>query len=121
MSTNNFAEACATYKLLRDKGYPEKATLKLVGDRHELSRIQRNCMFRGVIGEITAARRRAKIVAPSVVSGQPLGLDWYNVLITVESYLRGQLLFVADDGMVRDASAAHGSYRQAGPTGRAIE
>jgi hypothetical protein len=28
---------------------------------------------------------------------------------------------VADDGMVRDASAAHGSYRQAGPTGRAIE
>jgi len=121
MSTNNFAEACATYKLLRDKGYPEKATLKLVGDRHELSRIQRNCMFRGVIGELTAARRRVKIVGPSVVSGQPLGLDWYNVLITVESYLRGQVLFVADDGMVRDASAAHGSYRPAGHTGAAIE
>ncbi len=121
MSTNYFAEACATYKLLREKGYPEKATLKLVGDKHRLSRIQRNCMFRGVIEEPAAARRRAKIVASGAVSGQPLGLDWYNVLITVESYLRGQVLFVGDDGMLRDASAAHGSYRPAEHTGPAIE
>ncbi len=121
MSTNNFSEACATYKLLRGKGYPEKATLKLVGDRHALSRAQRNCLFRGAIDELAAARRIAKIVTPSGVSGQPLGLDWYNVLITVESYLRGQVVFLADDGVVRDASATHGSYRAAGTTGRAIE
>ncbi len=121
MSTSNFAEACGTYKLLREKGYPEKATLKLVGDRHRLSRIQRNCIFRGVTGELAAARRKAKIVAPDAVSGRPLGLDWYNVLITVESYLRGQVLFLGDDGMVRDASAAHGSYRTAAHTSAAIE
>jgi hypothetical protein len=121
MSTDNFAEACATYKLLREKGYPEKATLKLVGDRHRLSRMQRNCLFRGVIVHAAASLRKAKIVAPNAVSGQALGVDWYNVLITVESYLRGQVLFVADDGMVRDASATHGSYRTASLTGRAME
>jgi hypothetical protein len=121
MSTNNFAEACATYKLLKEKGYPEKATLKLVGDRHRLSRIQRNCLFRGVIVQGAAAERREKIAAPEALAGKAIGVDWYNVLITVESYLRGQILFVADDGMVRDASATHGSYRTGSLTERAIE
>jgi len=68
MSADNFSEACATYKLLRERGYPEKATLKLVGDRHRLSRIQRNCVFRGVILQRAAARRKAKIVARETVS-----------------------------------------------------
>jgi hypothetical protein len=120
MSTNNFAEACATYKLLREKGYPEKATLKLVGDRHRLSRLQRNCLFRGVIVQRAADERRKKIAAPASLSGQALGLDWYNVLITVESYLRGQILFLADDGMVRDASETHGSYKAGALTVRAM-
>ena len=121
MSIENFAEACATYKFLREEGYPEKATLKLVGDRHRLSRMQRNCLFRGVIVKRAAAVRREKIVAPEAAAGQAIGVDWYNVLITVESYLRGQVLFVADDGMVRDSSATHGSYRTASLTDRAMD
>jgi hypothetical protein len=120
MSTGNFAEACNTYRFLRENGYPEKATLKLVGDRHRLSRLQRNCLFRGVTADLVAHARTAKIVAAAHVSGHALGLDWYNVLITVESYLKGQVLFVADDGMVRDAAAAHGSYRTSPLTARAI-
>ena len=121
MSTNNFTEASATYRLLREKGYPEKATLKLVGDRHGLSRIQRNCLFRGVVDEATAARRRAKLTTPAAAAGHALALDWYNVLITVESYLRGRVLYVADDGAVRDSSETHGSYRATELTPRAME
>ena len=107
------------YRLLRENGYPEKSTLKLVGDRHRLSRMQRNCLFRGVIAQRTAADRHTKLVAPAAAARQPLGLDWYNVLITVESYLRGQVLFIGDDGMLRDASATHGSYRTSQLSGRA--
>ncbi len=121
MSTNNFAEACATYRLLKEKGYPEKATLSLIGDRHSLSRIQRNCLFRGVIPAATAERRKLKIVAPGAVAGHPIALDWYNVLITVESYLQGHVLYSADDGVVRDASETHGSYRTGPLTPRAME
>jgi hypothetical protein len=121
MSTNNFSEACATYRLLREKGYPEKATLKLVGDRHGLSRVQRNCLFRGVVTQRIAAERMGKTVAPHAAAGMPLGLDWYNVLITVESYLRGQILFLGDDGMLRDASETHGSYRAGTHTVRAMD
>jgi hypothetical protein len=121
MSTNNFGEACATYRLLKEKGYPEKATLKLVGDRHSLSRIQRNCLFRGVVAGATAAQRKLKIVATAAVAGQSIALDWYNVLITVESYLRGHLIYSADDGVVRDASETHGTYRPGPLTARAMD
>ena len=117
----DFREACATYRLLREKGYPERATLKLVGDRHRLSRTQRNCLFRGVMSTDVAANRRARLVSPAAVAGETLALDWYNILITVESYLHGETLFVADDGVVRDASATHGSYRTGAATPRAMQ
>jgi hypothetical protein len=118
MSTNYFIEACSTYRLLREKGYSEKSTLKIVGDRHRLSRVQRNCLFRGVIARPVAGNRRARIVSRADVGGKALGLDWYNVLITVESYLRGRVLFLSDDGIVRDASATHGTYRTTALTTR---
>jgi hypothetical protein len=121
MSTHSFLDACIQYKYLREAGYPEQATLKLVGDRHRLSRIERNCLFRGVVAESLAEERRNRIVAPGEVAGRSLGIDWYNVLIMVESYLRGQPVFVAEDGVTRDSSATHGSYRRSPLTVQAIE
>jgi hypothetical protein len=121
MSISSFKEACADFKHLRERGYPEKATLKLVGDRHRLSRAERNTLFRGVIVEEMAMARRGKIVADESVAGSDVGIDWYNVLITVESYLRGLPIFIAEDGIVRDSAAAHGSYRRSAVTARAIE
>jgi hypothetical protein len=112
MSTNFFGQACAEYKYLREKGYPEKATLKLVGDRHRLTRVQRNSMFRGIVVDSVAGPRQRKIVLPADVQGSSLGIDWYNVLITLESYLRGSAIFISDDGIVRDSSETHGSYRR---------
>jgi hypothetical protein len=109
MSTNSFQSACDTYRYLRNKGYPEKASLKLIADAHRLSKLERNCMFMGIVADDTASRRRRKVL--SSVAGKPLAIDWYNVLITVESYLGGRCVFLADDGVIRDASAAHGSFR----------
>ncbi|MFI5369819.1 MAG: DUF434 domain-containing protein [Spirochaetia bacterium] len=120
MSTYFFAEACAEYRYLREKGYPEKATLKLVADRHRLTRIQRNSMFRGIVVDERAAPRRSKLVLPADVRGSSLGIDWYNVLITLESYLRGSAIFISDDGIVRDSSETHGSYRRSELTVRAL-
>jgi hypothetical protein len=120
MSTNFFAEACHEYKYLREKGYPEKATLKLVGDKHRLTRVQRNSMFRGIVIAELAEPRQRKIIPPAEVPGSSLGIDWYNVLITVESYLRGSPIFICEDGIVRDSSATHGSYRSSELTTRAL-
>ena len=116
-----FVEACTDFKYLREKGYPEKAALKLVGDRHRLSRVERNSMFRGIIPEQLAALRRKKLIAPREIAGGSLSIDWYNVLITVESYLRGLPVFIAEDGILRDSSATHGSSRTTAVTTHALE
>ena len=82
-----------------------------MGDRYRLSRIERNCLFRGIVDDETAENRRRKMVPPDEARGSCLGIDWYNVLITVETYLKGGVLFLADDGVTRDAAAVHGSWR----------
>ena len=115
-----FSEACATYRYLRERGYADGAALKLVGDHHRLSRLQRNCIFRGIIPESWASARRARTVSTAAVARAPLGIDWYNVLITVESHLRGVTIFHAEDGFARDAAAAHASFRPTILTERAI-
>lgn len=117
---SNFSDAYAAYRYLRDRDFPGKASLKLVGDRYRLTRVQRNCLFRGAVDSATAAARAARIVTPDQAAGQSLAVDWYNVLITVESYLEGLVVLLADDGVVRDSTAAHGSYRAGPVTGRAF-
>ncbi|MBN1836123.1 MAG: DUF434 domain-containing protein [Spirochaetales bacterium] len=117
----NFREAIVDYRYLKDRGYPDKAALKLVSDRYRLSGVERNCLFRAVFPAADCHRRRAKLVPAAGVSGAPLGVDWYNVLITVESYLKGFPVFLADDGLLRDSSAIHGSYRPGKVTPAAFE
>ncbi|MBA7690182.1 hypothetical protein ES703_98706 [subsurface metagenome] len=48
-------------------------------------------------------------------------MDWYNILITVESYLKGYPVFLSDDGILRDAAGVHASYRPGNATSPAVE
>jgi len=115
----SFQQAIEDYRYLKNRGYPDKAALKLVGDRWRLGAIQRNCLFRAVFAEKDCRLRRGKLVGPAAVRGRSLGVDWYNVLITVESYLKGYPVFLADDGLLRDSSGVHGSYRTGKVTAQA--
>ncbi len=117
---NDFSRAIDDYRYLRERIYPEQAALKIVGDRYRLTARQRNLLFRGVLPEPVARARRAKIVSFDSVAGLAIGVDWYNVLIIVESYLKGVPVFLADDGVIRDAAGVHGSYRTGPATERAI-
>ncbi len=117
----SFQSAIQDYRYLKNRGYPDKAALKLVSDRFRLSGMQRNCLFRAVFAETACRHRKEKLIEASDMKGRSLGIDWYNVLITVESYLKGFPVFISDDGLVRDSSAIHGSYRPGKVTERAIE
>lgn len=121
MSTLNFKNAVYDYRFLKNNSYPDKAALKLVSDRYRLTGIQRNCLLRGVVATDQCRSRLAKKLAPQAVRGRALGIDWFNVLITLESYLKGAVLFLADDGVIRDSSAVHGSYRRGSRTTRAMD
>ena len=117
----SFRKAIEDYRYLKNREYSDKAALKLVGDRWRLATLERNCLFRGVFAERECRLRRAKLLPPAAAAGRPLGVDWYNVLITVESYLKGFPVFLADDGLLRDSSGVHGSYRASKVTASALE
>lgn len=121
ISTGISPEACEEYRFLLSRGYPDTAALKLVGDRHRLTRIERNCLFRGIIDDAAAESRMRKMIAADDVRSSSLGIDWFNVLITIETYLKGGTLFLADDGVTRDAAAVHGSWRRSPVTGPALD
>jgi hypothetical protein len=116
----SFRQAIEDYRYLKNRRYPDKAALKLVGDRWRLGTLQRNCLFRAVFADEDCRLRRGKLVEPAAATGRSLGVDWYNVLITVESYLKGFPIFLADDGLLRDSSGVHGSYRAGKVTGPAV-
>ncbi|MCP4147588.1 MAG: DUF434 domain-containing protein [bacterium] len=112
MSGNNllndsFAHAVCDYLYLLNKSYPPKNTIKLIGDRYRLSKIQRAALYRGISPEEKAARRRVKI--SRALNGKKLLVDGYNVLLTIMNYLLGKAVFLGNDGLVRDVGENYGN------------
>ncbi len=104
----NFGDAATDYLYFLDRRYPQKASLKLIGDRYRLSGIERSMLFRGISTSGIARTRNKKLVSDECVSGNWLMIDVYNTLITLGSYLNGNVVFISNDGIIRDASEVHG-------------
>lgn len=106
VATEALGRASRDYRWLLDRGYPETASLKIVGDRHRLDKDARLVLFRGVTG-LAASEKRAALLSEKV-AGRTLLIDGYNEIYTVMHYLAGRPVFIASDALVRDAGAAHG-------------
>jgi hypothetical protein len=64
--------------------------------------------------------RKAKQVKIVDISGQPVAIDGYNILITIEAAMSGGIIFVGRDGCCRDLASLHGTYRKVDETIPAI-
>lgn len=113
--------AAADYSLLLTKGYAEKSSLKLVGDRFALTERQRLAVMRNSGSDQKLALRKQKQLSLADLTGQPLAIDGYNILITIEAAVSGGFVFKARDGCIRDIAGIHGTYRKVTETVPAIE
>jgi len=104
--TDAFRASVADYRYLLERGYSDSSALKLVGDRHQLSAVQRTMLYRGIAAGNAARARAAKLVDGA--RDKELFVDGLNVLYTIANYLHGRALFIADDGFLRDAGELHG-------------
>ncbi len=102
-----FPKALRDYGDLLDRGYPATATLKLVGDRYRLDRALRAILSRGVLSSAVSKANRTRLL-DRLFPGARIAVDGFNVLFTIVNYLEGHPVFVATDGLVRDAGGAHG-------------
>jgi hypothetical protein len=113
-------QAAQDFRYLLNRGYPRDASLSLVGNRYDLPRAARQLLHRGVFADAVAQARRAKLKPLSALTGQPLALDGHNVLITLESALKGRVLLLADDGFIRDVAQLSRAYRDSPTTRQAL-
>jgi len=113
--------AVADFSLLRTKGYAEKSTLKLVGDKFSLTERQRLAIMRSACSDQQVASRSRRRVPIENLAGQPVAIDGYNVLITVEAAMSGGVIFKGRDGCFRDLASIHGTYRKVTETIPAVQ
>ena len=113
--------AITDYSLLLTKGYAEKSTLKLVGDRFALTERQRLAIMRNACSDQHLAGRQKTEVKIGNLANQPIAIDGYNLLITVEAAMSGGVIFKGRDGCFRDLASIHGTYRRVSETIPAIK
>ncbi len=112
--------ATAELSWLLTRGYPIHASLKLVGDRHGLGERQRIAVSRAACSDTSRAKRRAACLPLESLQGEPVMVDGFNLLITVEAALSGGVILECRDGCLRDLASVHGSYRHVQETEPAL-
>jgi hypothetical protein len=114
-------QAVADLSWLLTRGYAAASSIKLVGDRHSLTDRQRLAIARAACSDEHEEKRRATCLAVKDVEGEPLAIDGFNLIITIEAALSGGVLLACRDGCLRDLSSVHGSYRSVDETETAIQ
>ena len=104
--------AVADFSLLLTKGYAEKSSLKLVGDRFSLTERQRLAVMRSACSDGQLESRSNRRVGIETLAGGDLVIDGYNLLITIEAAMSGGIVLKGRDGCLRDLSSIHGTYRR---------
>jgi hypothetical protein len=113
--------ATAEHSWLLTRGYPPRAALKLVGDRHALTERQRIAVSRAACSDRQREDRAARRKDPAEARNTDLSVDGFNLLITLEAALSGGVLLRCRDGCLRDLASIHGSYRSVQETTPALE
>jgi hypothetical protein len=114
-------EALADFSMLLTKGYADKSALKLVGDRFSLTQRQRLAIMRSACSDQQRQSRLERQVPIETLAGQPIAIDGYNLLITIEAAMSGGLIFRGRDGCFRDLASIHGTYRRVEETVPAVK
>jgi hypothetical protein len=105
---------------LLNKGYPKRSCIELIGNRYNLDSEERHILRRAVYSKEEIKRRKEKLISILKIRGEILGIDGYNVLITTESAIKGKLIILCRDGLIRDISGISKKYRISKSTLKAL-
>ena len=112
-------DAYADLKYLLNRGYRKGYALEFVANHYRLSEEERYLLARCVFPDSWIEEVRNKLTVPEELSGKVLGIDGFNVLITLESLLLGKAI-LCEDGLIRDIRYV-GKYRPDERTGGLLD
>jgi hypothetical protein len=105
-----FLQAFKDYYYLKNRNYPDKLTLKAVGDRYKLSGTTRTLLYRGVFGSTENALHYNRLYKDC--RNCELHIDTYNILFTLINYKLGRLVFIGTDDFCRDTGSLFGKIKK---------
>lgn len=106
---------------LLNKKYPKQNSLDLVGNRYSLDSDERHILHRAIYSEKESKTRKQKLISPLEAKDKIIGIDGYNVLITIESAIRKKPVILCRDGLVRDISGVSKKYKISETTLKALD
>ncbi len=98
-----------------------KDSVEIVGKRYALRKMEVVALSKLVRPPEESLRNSLKVVPVTCASGRDLGIDGFNVLITLEAALSGQPVYSCSDGIVRDLTLAYSSYKPTEKFDEAVE
>ncbi len=105
---------------LLTRGYAERSSTKLVGDRYNLTERQRIAVRRCACSDEALRSRQAREIEVADARGKQLLLDGFNVLTTVEAALGHGVVLIGRDGCYRDMASMHGSFKSVEETPESV-
>ncbi|GAA4275285.1 DUF434 domain-containing protein [Aquimarina mytili] len=108
----NMKEAAKDMCYLLSRGFAEKSSVQLVGNRYRLNARQQKALQGMSASEQQITSRKKRTVLPKQLKGRHVAIDGFNLLIILESALSGAYIFKGLDGYYRDISGVHGTYKR---------
>ncbi len=115
-----FKQAVDDLCYLYTRGYAENSAIQVVGDRYKLNKRQRKAIVRISCSDQQVAKRAEATCEADSLKNKVIEIDGFNLLILMESLLSGAYIFKGRDGLYRDISSVHGSYKRVVKTENAI-
>jgi len=115
-----FTKAIDDLCFLLTREYSNNSALQVVGNRYKLNKRQRNAVLRVSCSNDAITNRNQSKCEAKDVEHKIIEIDGFNLLILLESALSGAFIFKARDGIYRDISSVHGSYKRVMKTEEAI-
>jgi hypothetical protein len=113
-------EAIVDMHYLLSRGYAEKSSLQLVGNKHRLNVRQQQAVRGMSASQQQMERRKLHTISFNDITSETIIIDGFNLLIILESALSGAYLFKGLDNAYRDLSGVHGTYKRVQQTKEAL-
>lgn len=106
---------------LFNRGYDKRRAIDFVASRYLLDRSLRNFIFRTLSSNDTASQTKAKLVTVEQLRGQTLGVDGFNILITLQEMVQNHSVYLCYDHVIRDTAGNYGRFYSEADGVRAIQ
>lgn len=105
-------EAVIDVSYLLSRGFSEKSSVQLVGNRYKLNARQQKAVQGMSAAAAQVTQRKSTNVAIDQLKDQTVIIDGFNIIIILESFLSGAYVFKGVDDCYRDVSSVHGTYKR---------